>query len=267
MENPKIFSQAYYELLHQAEERHWWCRGTREIAGALLESPLLEAGSAKKEWSALDAGCGTGYVLRWLRDLGVGGPVLGFDLSAHALSFCRSRGERGLCLASATDLPYRDRQFNLIACFDVLQHLPRPDGDVRALREFHRVLKPGGYAVIRANARRAVDAGEGDELDYQRYTVESLRAAFAAAGLEAVRVSYINSFDAWREGLGFQRRAGSREVKNQSDHGLPLRLLPPWLAWLGAARLQLLRAEARRLRRPGAEIARGHSTVALLRRG
>lgn len=266
MENPKIYTEAYYRLLFEAEERHWWCRGLREIGEALLAAPLRDAAPSLKSWSALDAGCGTGLAMQWIRGLGVGGQVVGFDLSAHALAFCRSRGERGLALASALELPYGDSLFNLVTCFDVIQHLPRPEGDAKALREFRRVMKPGGLLLIRTNARRAVDEGEGNEDDYQRYTTESLRALFDAAGLETLRLSYVNGFDAWREGLGLQRKAGTKEVKNQSDHGLPLRLLPPHLAWIGAIRLAMLRHEAKKLRAPAATLPRGHSTVALLRK-
>jgi ubiquinone/menaquinone biosynthesis C-methylase UbiE len=40
---------------------------------------------------------------------------------------------------------YADGFFDLVVSFSVMEHLPRPE---RALAEMHRVLKPGGLAII-----------------------------------------------------------------------------------------------------------------------
>src|SRR5207237_2041619 len=40
---------------------------------------------------------------------------------------------------------YADGFFDLVVCFSVMEHLPEPQ---RALAEMHRVLKPGGVAII-----------------------------------------------------------------------------------------------------------------------
>jgi SAM-dependent methyltransferase len=44
-----------------------------------------------------------------------------------------------------TDMSYDDGTFDVIACSHVLEHVP---DDRAAMREFRRVLKPGGWAVI-----------------------------------------------------------------------------------------------------------------------
>src|SRR5205823_5341194 len=150
---PKIYTHAYYQRLREVEDRHWWSRGMRTIARALLE-PFLPPG---QPWDILDAGCGTGVTLDWLGRLGISGRAVGIDISPHALTFCRSRNQTDLSLASLLDLPFPDGSFDLITCLDVLQHLPLPDGDLRGLQECHRVLKPGGILFVRSNARRLGD--------------------------------------------------------------------------------------------------------------
>src|SRR5262249_10214935 len=54
----------YYDRIAEVERDHWWYRGTREIAGALLGRRLVSGGRL------LDAGCGTGGFLRWALDEG-----------------------------------------------------------------------------------------------------------------------------------------------------------------------------------------------------
>lgn len=44
-----------------------------------------------------------------------------------------------------TDIQYPDNTFNVIYCSHVLEHVP---DDKKAMREFYRVLKPGGWAIL-----------------------------------------------------------------------------------------------------------------------
>jgi len=44
-----------------------------------------------------------------------------------------------------TDIQYSDNTFDVIYCSHVLEHVP---DDNKAMREFHRVLRPGGWAIL-----------------------------------------------------------------------------------------------------------------------
>ncbi len=44
-----------------------------------------------------------------------------------------------------TDIKYQDESFGVIYCSHVLEHV---GDDRRAMREFHRVLKPNGWAIL-----------------------------------------------------------------------------------------------------------------------
>lgn len=48
-------------------------------------------------------------------------------------------------LMDVTDLKYPPDHFDWIICFHVLEHVP---DDRKAMREFFRVLKPGGYGIL-----------------------------------------------------------------------------------------------------------------------
>lgn len=50
-------------------------------------------------------------------------------------------------ISDIVSIPAPDASFDLVLCTEVLEHVPRPD---LALREFARILKPGGKVVITA---------------------------------------------------------------------------------------------------------------------
>ncbi|MGE0452882.1 MAG: class I SAM-dependent methyltransferase [Vicinamibacteria bacterium] len=171
--------------MFDAEERQWWYAGMRSISFRLLET-ALGPGSGER---ILDAGCGTGRNLLHFSRRGRG---VGIDLSEEALRFCRTRGVvavRGTLL----ELPFRDGGFDGISSFDVLYHRWVTD-DRAALRELARVLRPGGWLLVRVPALMAL-WGAHDEAVHSRhrYTRGELRTLLESAGLEVARASYCNS--------------------------------------------------------------------------
>ena len=90
----------------------------------------------------VDVGCGAGATLRQLEDLG---SATGVDISSSAVSYCRQRGCRRVCLVEEEILPFRDKKISLIVSLDVLEHM---DYDCRHLREYHRVLKDDGKILL-----------------------------------------------------------------------------------------------------------------------
>jgi ubiquinone/menaquinone biosynthesis C-methylase UbiE len=43
------------------------------------------------------------------------------------------------------EIPFEDESFSVVMCNHVLEHV---DDDLLAMREIHRVLKPGGWAIL-----------------------------------------------------------------------------------------------------------------------
>ena len=115
----------------------------RPYQGMLKEaadSVGLPAGSR-----VLDAGCGTGNLTLPLGERGY--DVLALDSSPHMLRRARQKHPH-LRFQSGDlggELPFESASFDAITCSNVLYTLPDPAG---ALREFRRVLKPGGRLVV-----------------------------------------------------------------------------------------------------------------------
>ncbi|MCC6792617.1 MAG: methyltransferase domain-containing protein [Thermomicrobiales bacterium] len=100
----------------------------------------------------LDVGCGTGVIFDDLATaIGPTGTITGLDHSAEFLSTARERADGAgygnivsLADGDAHDLPFPDASFDAAHVERVLMHLSDPD---RALRELHRVVRPGGWVV------------------------------------------------------------------------------------------------------------------------
>jgi len=97
--------------------------------------------SFRHDDSLLDAGCGDGGVARLLRDRV--GEVTAIDVERSS----EWGEEPGLTflVADAEALPFEEGSFDVVHSKDSLHHMHAP---VRALAEYHRVLSPGGTALI-----------------------------------------------------------------------------------------------------------------------
>jgi ubiquinone/menaquinone biosynthesis C-methylase UbiE len=96
----------------------------------------------------LEAGCG--IATDGINFARAGARYVGVDLSTSALELAEKRfdteGQRGhFVIGSATELPFADDSFDLVYSCGVIHHV----ADTRAaVREFHRVLRPGGHAIV-----------------------------------------------------------------------------------------------------------------------
>ena len=59
-------------------------------------------------------------------------------------------------IASLTDLPNEDNTFSHVCCISVIEHIPRADLE-KVLREFYRVLIPGGICILTVDVSLQVD--------------------------------------------------------------------------------------------------------------
>ena len=96
----------------------------------------------------LDAGCGNGCYSRALAAKGYR-HVIGVDLFDHVQTQGTFRYQRNSI--DAIDLP--DQSVEFLFSLSVIYYLPDP---LRALREFHRVLKPKGIVVLTSHTRHSL---------------------------------------------------------------------------------------------------------------
>ncbi len=176
-----------YEVMYQVEDHHWWYLGMEQITCRVLEHYLPCHAAPLK---ILDAGCGTGAVMKYLCRYGM---VTGFDFSAEALRFSQQRGHTRLTQASVLEIPFASNLFDLIVSFDVICEMGVDDE--QALHEFTRILKPAGLVMLRLPAYDWL-RGKHDVATHiaHRYTRGEIKAKLLRAGLTPLRLSYANMF-------------------------------------------------------------------------
>ena len=210
---PRIFEPGYYERMRRLESGSWWNAGMRDVAAQLLALVSLPT-----RGTLLDVGCGSGQTMHWaLNLLGAGWSAVGLDVAMEGVEAARAAGLNVLH-ASALEIPLPSDSVDLVLTLDVLQHLPLGGGDVTALREMRRVLKPGGALFIRTNAQSLPRTRDDAGYNFRKYEPDQLRSGLIAAGFEVKRLSRINALLGLAE-IPRELRA-NREQRADGYHGL-----------------------------------------------
>ena len=138
----------------------------------------------------LDAGCGTGGLIRFLQEKMPAWRMTGVDLSPLACELARARTAAIIHESSLTDLPFKKAEFGAVVSTDVLYHI---EDDAKALEELVRVMRPGGVLVVNVPAYQWLWSYHDTAVHSQRrYGRAELRSKLVAAGLEPLKVTHWN---------------------------------------------------------------------------
>lgn len=97
----------------------------------------------------LDIGCGKGFMLYDFQQLMPGAVIAGIDISSYAVKNSLSAVRPFLKIASAENLPYQDKSFDLVISINSIHNLP-PERLKTALREIRRVSRGNSYITVDA---------------------------------------------------------------------------------------------------------------------
>ena len=132
---------------------HWRAAGSNAFLDTFVD-PLLDVAvghlvtNATRGGTLLDVGCGCGRNAEMFRRLGM--DVTGIDLDDASLALARQNyPEVDFQTGDIENLSFASESFDAVFSFSVLQYVDWP----RAIRQCHRVLKPGGKAVFVENLR------------------------------------------------------------------------------------------------------------------
>lgn len=164
--------QHYYDTLaprlYAVEERNWHLQSRISLVLETIDRYARPGGRV------LDIGCGTGFLLERLAELGFSG--VGVDLSPESVEIAQARlAEIGAAdrlqatVGSAYEPP--DGPFDLITITDVLEHLEDPRACLRAARDR---LAPGGVVVVSTPNRRSLHGARRWLSKYLRFITVDL---------------------------------------------------------------------------------------------
>jgi len=146
-------------------------RMTREIRQELLS--LL--GEFTGQQHILDFGCGVGRIaLKLWCDEKL--PTHGCDINPDAIAYLdeQLKGGPELAVTNYTPpLPYPEDFFDAIFSISIWTHLP-PSLQVPWLKEMHRIMKPGGYALISVSSAESLPVRKKRLPMWEQYSEEDL---------------------------------------------------------------------------------------------
>ncbi len=133
--------------MFELEEQLWWYRSLHERVQTALEHQFTN----RRDIRVLDAGCGTGGMLNFLRKRGYTN-LRGIDGSDDAVTFCH---ERGLAVTKV-DLKHLahfepEVRYDVILCNDVFCYFAGAELP-RLLAALAHRLEPGGVLITNNNA-------------------------------------------------------------------------------------------------------------------
>ena len=176
--------QDYEQEYHHGETAHWWFRGRRNAL-----TTLLGRFGVADDATIVEIGCSSGRLLGELRAQGFR-YVTGVDVSLVAARRASADG-LSVALCDGAQLAFAERRFSVLVASDCLEHIR---DDQQALREWYRVVKPGGLAIVFVPAF-AFLWGHHDVVNhhFRRYTVGALRHKLQGAGWHVEASGYWNS--------------------------------------------------------------------------
>ena len=173
------YTDAYHKLISAAGEtspERW-----RDHRGTLIQY--------KQSGALLDLGCSSGSFLEFLK--GESWELYGIEMSADSARRAEAKTGAHVFLGDIPDAPFPPESFDVITCFDVLEHVYEP---LRVMAKVREWLKPGGVFYVQvpnidsAEARVFGTYWHGLELPRHlfHYSPASLRTLAKSSGLREV---------------------------------------------------------------------------------
>lgn len=182
----------------------------------------------------LDVGCGVGWLCEHFARGGA--RIVGIDLTEAGVRMTRERlrtfGLSGFAVqADAENLPFRSGLFSFVTSSGVLHHTPNPGA---AVAEIHRVLAPGGRAMLSFYYRNFLLSPGMWPLTRWFLKLMSLRVpgrgGLASAGSPE---DFVRLYDGDQNPLGMvftkaelRRLLGCFQIERMQTHYFPKRFLP-----------------------------------------
>ncbi len=177
------------------QEQAYARAGTREVLDR-QHARIAELLAPAPDLRILDLGCGVGHLLAWLARHA---PARYDGLDLSVASARRARTAAGVVRAVVGDaarLPFEDAAYDRVVCNGSAHHLPDLPA---ALREVHRILRPGGRVVLYEPVDSAVTGAvrrtlfrwspwesPADKSHKDEFTPDAVQSALRAAGFADV---------------------------------------------------------------------------------
>lgn len=178
------YSLSHYRAISDVQSGHFWFRARTAMITRLVNAYV----PGDKRRSFLEVGCGTGIVLRAMRELGF--RVTGLDVNQAALTYAQVSCPTAQLIRQSLYSFSGSRRFQIVGAFDVLEHQSR---DVLFLKRCWDLLEEGGMLFLTVPAGAwlwsPLDVLSGHK---RRYEAGELREKLGKAGFHIQFINYWN---------------------------------------------------------------------------
>ena len=165
----------------------FFATGRADVAQFIADTEAL---GLRKDWqTALDFGCGLGRLTAALHDYVP--DCTGIDIAENMINQARAyHPECRFMLNRSDKLPIEDSSFDLVFSLIVLQHLGSQQAVLSYLREFARVLRPGGLLAFQLPPSLTLR----QRFQPRRYIYDALRKLGFSSDLLYKRLGVVSMF-------------------------------------------------------------------------
>lgn len=182
---PEVSANDGYDTSHFAElaarePQHFWFNQRNRI---ILDFARQHFSGAAKRY--MEIGCGTGYVLQAMRDAYPDWRTWGSELHTEGLHYAAQRlPDSRFLQMDARRIPFSG-EFDLIGCFDVLEHI---EEDESVLAAIHRSLQPEGGLLVTVPQHPALWSSQDEAAHHvRRYRRHELEEKLRRNGFDVIR--------------------------------------------------------------------------------
>jgi len=217
-----------YANIAKMEKVHWYNIGKR----AFVRRWILDIQAPQKDDVLLDCGAGTGL---FAEEMQAHCQIRTLDAFEPALEMQRKRfGPEYVIEMTGKEVPLPGNSLNYLTALDVLEHIK---DDAAAVRDWHRLLKPDGLAVITVPASMALWSDWDVAMHhFRRYDRKGLLAVFPKSHWDILHVNYTNTLaflPAWLiRKLRSRKSVKPEDQANRAEYRIPPRWLNELLRWI-----------------------------------
>lgn len=166
------------------ELEHWWFR----VRAGILADGMERIAAGRPGLRILNVGAATGRSTEILRRFGT---VKSIEYDEPSYRYCRDVLHMDIDQGSITALPYADDSFDVVCCFDVIEHVQE---DRKGMDELVRVCAPGGVVFLTTSAYMSLWS-DHDRINhhYRRYVLDDFRAYLRPHSGNWLRATYYNA--------------------------------------------------------------------------
>ncbi len=199
----------YYEEYYHLERNHWFFTARLNILESQIKKHISR--NPGKVLNILNIGVATGATSQMLDKYGT---VTSLEYDKDCCQLLEEKTGIKALNASILELPFEENSFDLICCFDVIEHI---EDDQTGVNEMLRVCRENGHVFVTVPAFMFLWSHH-DEINhhFRRYTRKNLLKLFETLPLKVVFNSYFNFFLFFPIAL-FRLTISKLLAKKQSD--------------------------------------------------